>query len=160
MLTGRCSSCLPVCSRYQVDGVEVKRHTYGAYPCCPGVLVLWACMAGPAWGCVSRVRAGTCYAPCAPQPSGPACPPLPPLPPSSSIPGAERDSSRPLTHPPTPPPGPPLGAAEDSYWPVLLYEVSLSRQNLIYSLKILTPQVVLTMVAFSTFWLSPECGER
>ena len=62
--------------------------------------------------------------------------------------------------PPPPPAPPPAAPAEDSYWPVLLYEVSLSRQNLIYSLKILTPQVVLTMVAFSTFWLSPECGER
>jgi hypothetical protein len=44
--------------------------------------------------------------------------------------------------------------------PTLLYEVELTRQNLIYALKILTPQLVLTMVAFSTFWLSPECGER
>jgi hypothetical protein len=44
--------------------------------------------------------------------------------------------------------------------PTLLYEVSVSRQSLIYSLKILIPQLVLTMVAFSTFWLSPQCGER
>ena len=31
---------------------------------------------------------------------------------------------------------------------------------MLYTFKILLPQIILTMVAFSTFWLSPECGER
>jgi len=34
------------------------------------------------------------------------------------------------------------------------------RASVLYTFKILLPQVILTMVAFSTLWLSPECGER
>ncbi|KAI8471947.1 MAG: neurotransmitter-gated ion-channel ligand-binding domain-containing protein [Monoraphidium minutum] len=45
-------------------------------------------------------------------------------------------------------------------WPVILYTIVLSRASVLYTFKILLPQIVLTMVAFSTFWLSPECGER
>ncbi len=43
---------------------------------------------------------------------------------------------------------------------MILVNVILSRASILYTFKILLPQVILTMVAFSTLWLSPECGER
>ncbi|KAI8471945.1 MAG: neurotransmitter-gated ion-channel ligand-binding domain-containing protein [Monoraphidium minutum] len=45
-------------------------------------------------------------------------------------------------------------------WPTLIYKLTIVRASVLYTFKILLPQIVLTMVAFSTFWLSPECGER
>ncbi|GBF97408.1 hypothetical protein Rsub_09573 [Raphidocelis subcapitata] len=45
-------------------------------------------------------------------------------------------------------------------WPVILFNLTLVRASVLYTFKILLPQIVLTMVAFSTFWLSPDCGER
>jgi hypothetical protein len=44
--------------------------------------------------------------------------------------------------------------------PTVLFNLRLVRASILYTFKILLPQIVLTMVAFSTFWLSPECGER
>lgn len=49
---------------------------------------------------------------------------------------------------------------DESDWPVVLIDMALERQNLIYMMKVIVPQIILTAVAFSTFWLSPACGER
>ncbi|KAG2495533.1 hypothetical protein HYH03_006476 [Edaphochlamys debaryana] len=49
---------------------------------------------------------------------------------------------------------------EESNWPVVLVDVTLQRTQTLFALKILVPQIVLALVGFMTFWLSPECGER
>jgi hypothetical protein len=55
---------------------------------------------------------------------------------------------------------PPCTPDEMAVWPVVFYQVVLKRASVLYTFKILLPQIILTMVGFSTFWLSPECGER
>ncbi|KXZ46220.1 hypothetical protein GPECTOR_46g289 [Gonium pectorale] len=49
---------------------------------------------------------------------------------------------------------------DESNWPVLLVDMELHRTQTLFALKILVPQVILALVGFMTFWLSPECGER
>jgi nicotinic acetylcholine receptor alpha-9/nicotinic acetylcholine receptor len=51
-------------------------------------------------------------------------------------------------------------ADDSAEWPVVFFRVVLNRASVLYTFKILLPQIILTMVAFSSFWLSPECGER
>ncbi|KAF8061055.1 CHRNA7 [Scenedesmus sp. PABB004] len=62
--------------------------------------------------------------------------------------------ARRFTYPPLP------CCPHESGWPVVLIDVALERQNLIYLMKVIVPQIILTAIAFSTFWLSPACGER
>lgn len=45
-------------------------------------------------------------------------------------------------------------------WPVLLYNVTVSRSWQPYARGYIFTQVFLNLVGFSAFWLPPSCGER
>jgi len=50
--------------------------------------------------------------------------------------------------------------APEENWPVLLYNVTVTRSWQPYARGYIATQVVLNLVGFSAFWLPPSCGER
>jgi hypothetical protein len=55
---------------------------------------------------------------------------------------------------------PPYPASPEEDWPVLKYNVTISRSWQPYARGYLLLQVMLNCVGFSAFWLPPSCGER
>jgi len=51
-------------------------------------------------------------------------------------------------------------SAPENDWPVLMYNVTVSRSWQPYARGYIATQVVLNLVGFSAFWLPPSCGER
>ena len=55
---------------------------------------------------------------------------------------------------------PPYPASPEEDWPVMKYNVTISRSWQPYARGYLLVQVMLNVVGFSAFWLPPSCGER
>jgi Neurotransmitter-gated ion-channel ligand binding domain/Neurotransmitter-gated ion-channel transmembrane region len=55
---------------------------------------------------------------------------------------------------------PPFPGAPGEDWPVMLYNVKLTRAWQPYVRNVLLLQVLLNCIGFSTFWLPPQTGER
>jgi hypothetical protein len=42
----------------------------------------------------------------------------------------------------------------------VVLQVTVEFAGVMYTLRILVPQLALTAIGFCTFWISPECGKR
>mmetsp|Transcript_19495 Transcript_19495/g.41118 ORF Transcript_19495/g.41118 Transcript_19495/m.41118 type:complete len:730 (+) Transcript_19495:122-2311(+) len=51
-------------------------------------------------------------------------------------------------------------SAPENDWPVLIYNITVSRSWEPYARGYIATQIVLNVIGFSAFWLPPSCGER